>query len=136
MYKGIKKLTITFSLIVGLLLTSIPMQVSASTEEIPLPQSKTGLEPITAIELSIEDIANTPSLMDDTATVTISDADRAYWTNFGSDYYYQFLNENEKKFWNDLEEFCLTCVTSTDDYATSSYIPCESPMEMQRLKNV
>lgn len=50
-----------------------------------------------------------------TSAVEVSDADRAYWTKFGSDYYYNSLTEEEKILWDGLEEACLKAVVGTED---------------------
>lgn len=129
MLKGMKKLILVPVLVVCLL--SQALCVCASDE-----RSHGGLEPVTAVQLSMEEAAKYSSGRFCTETRILAEADTAYWTKFRSDYYYNYLSAPEKEFWDAMEEFCITMATTTTDFSGISWISCDTSISYKRIRTI
>lgn len=112
MRRRIQSALLTVVLFVGLL-----APVTCVNAE-PMPDrrlaEKCGLKPFTVVEVP-ENSVDEPAI-ENATTAEISVTDRTYWTQFNSDYYYYyFLNDAEKAFWDALEEACIGLAISTRD---------------------
>ncbi len=113
MRKRIQSVLLTVVLFIGLLAPAT--NVSAEPAINRGLAEKCGLKPFTVIEMPQQEGVELPPI-ENVTTAQISVADRKYWTQFNSDYYYYyFLNDAEKAFWDELEEGCIALATTTQD---------------------
>lgn len=101
---------LALSMFLGLLVPMAPAQ-AAGTPDI---SGKTeGLEPLISLEMTEVDEEVFASHTE-TATYNVTDAEKAYWSQFSGDYYYKYyLNDVEKAFWDGMEKVSLDIATST-----------------------
>lgn len=108
-------------------------------------KDKCGLEPIVGIEVEGAVESEHPDVMGDGSGTTdsvVTDEERAYWTQFSGDYFYNQLNEHEKDFWDGLEEACLKLAATTLDagtygnYNIIDWVPYDDSIEADRLKEL
>ncbi len=136
----IGKLITICVLVAGMLAASFPMQanafVSSEAAVYSEPVYPTGFEmPVfEEIVLKEHDV-----LSDFTAALSeeetgLSEEERAFWTNLGSDYYYNSLDEQGKALWDDLENMCLQLITSDEYYETLPTSYCYETGEDGRAK--
>ena len=130
MIKGFKKLFITFALVAGLLVQTLPAQAATTGRNL---QDRTGLEPMVEVPLDPNTISHDKFFNN---TYSIKEADREYWTKFGTDFYYNQLNSAEKSFWDGLENVCLTYATTSATYPGKQVVTCDSSITLQRMKDI
>lgn len=141
MKKRIQSVVLIVTLLFGLMTPATCVNAEAADANL---LEKRGFKGITATA-AIDDLAEEPSI-DKISSVEIPLENREYWTQYASDYYYTYyLNDAEKKFWNDLEELCIAIATSTQDYSIQPYeryylsevkdrfIPCDASISLPRM---
>ncbi len=134
MLKGIKKVILTTILIINLL--SQPLSVSAAPEGVHSCSERAGFEPVTAVLLDESSSYKYSSPQYNIDIHKYTDADRAYWTKFSSDYYYNYLSVSEKEFWDSMESFCITLATTDIDFSGISWISCADSIPTSRIRTI
>lgn len=141
MKKKIQSILLMVTLMFGLLAPATSANAETTFEKSLL--QKSGFEGITVTE-AIDDVEELlPTKRVDSAVPV---ENRAYWTQFASDYYYTyFLNDAEKNFWNALDELCLAMATTTQDYSVQPsgvyylsevqdrFVPCDASISQDRM---
>lgn len=128
MKKRVQSVLLIVALLFGLLTPAA--SVNAETVHDRNLAEKCGLKPFTVVEVP-ENSVDAPAI-ENATTAEIPVSARAYWTQFNSDYYYNyFLNDVEKAFWDGLEEGCIALATSTQDI-NYVYAYCDPSVSEER----
>lgn len=100
---------------------------------------KCGLEPMQVIQSDDYQVIELPDIQSDASMVAdevVTAEEEAYWKKFSCTYYYELLNEEEKAFWDTLEENCLKLAATTADSGNYIYVEYDASIEYERLLEV
>lgn len=98
---------------------------------------KCGLKPMQVIEVTGEEMSVAKEVLSGDIESEITEEERAYWSQFSGTYYYDLLNEQEKAFWDNMEDACIKLATSSEDYTGNElWVECDSSISVERMLDV
>lgn len=90
----------------------------AVTEELEV---KTGYQPMRFIDVPLEELPEVYETQEQDAVSKGSAVYRTKWDSYSTNYYYNLLEDNEREFWDSLDQMCYEYLTGTETFTNPKH---------------